>query len=200
MSPTSPSSVRPPSSTSANSRVSAPRAGFEAKAMTRWPRAASLSIAARHAEASNVSSPLAERWRRAQFEHALGRALDGDEAVRADGVERRHESISGIEGDLLEPRGLALRSLGVQAGLDREGDERALHRVAVDDPIGARLSQRSVVAKERRRGRLRQDRDKRRGRSQRRRGEIRRAARNRFRWSRRHPMRSERRRPSSGSR
>ena len=117
--------------------------------MTRWPRAASLSIAARHREASIFSSPVASGLCCAEFEHALRRALDGDETVRADGVQGRHESIAGIEGNLLEPRRLALRGLGVHAGLHREGDQRALHRIAVDDPIGSRLSERGVVAKER---------------------------------------------------
>ena len=115
-------------------------AGFEAKARTRWPRAASLSIAARQRGASIFSSPDRSGLRRAELEHALGRALDADERARAGGVQGRHEPISGIEGDLLEPRRLALHGLGVHAGLHREGDQRALHRIAVDDPVASRLS------------------------------------------------------------
>ena len=117
--------------------------------MTRWPRAASWSIAARQAEGSSGSSPVAVRCQSAELEHALGRALDGDETVRADGIQGGHESIARVEGNLLEPRELALRSLEVRARLDREGDQGPLHRIAVDDPLGFRLSERGVVAKER---------------------------------------------------
>ena len=82
----------------------------------------------------------------AEFEHPFGSALDGDKPVGAGAIEGRHEAVASIEGDLRQAWEVAPRRLGVDAGLDPQGDQRALHRIAIDDPVRVRLAQRRIVA------------------------------------------------------
>ena len=82
----------------------------------------------------------------AEFEHPFGRALDGDKPVGAGAIEGRHEAVASIEGDLRQAWEVAPRRLGVDAGLDPQGDQRPLHRIAIDDPVRVRLAQRRIVA------------------------------------------------------
>ena len=56
--------------------------------------------------------------------------------------------MAGVEGNLLQPRGVPPDRLGIGARFEREYDQRALHRVAVDDPLGPRQPQCGVIAKQ----------------------------------------------------
>ncbi len=87
----------------------------------------------------------------AKVKNPLRRALDIDDRRPLGlAMQRRHESMAGIEGNLVDARIGAPCCLLVIARLDRERNQRAFHWIAFYDPAAVGRTKARIVAKERR--------------------------------------------------
>jgi hypothetical protein len=154
--PTRPSSTRSPSTSSKlRSRVPCGMGLAPAPAPAALGRQG-LDLACDRVDRLGRPSPVAA----AHGRHRLGRAFQIDHrAVLVAVVQRRHEAMLRIEGNLVGARELLGRQREVHAGLGGKRDQRAFHRIAVDDPAAlVAAAERGVVAKQRGLRELLQDR------------------------------------------
>ena len=81
--------------------------------------------------------------------HPFRGALDEDEGLALMAVvQRRHEAVQGIEGDLVRARQLLAQQRRIEPGLHGQRHQRRLHRIAVRPPFAVDLTQLRVVAQE----------------------------------------------------
>jgi HEAT repeat protein len=73
-------------------------------------------------------------------------------------MQRRHELVLRVEGDFICSRKLLAQKCSVVARLDAETEQRALHRVAVDDPSTVDVAKLRIVTEDGRLGRFEQSR------------------------------------------
>ncbi len=94
----------------------------------------------------------------AHVQDLLRRAFDEGEAgpVFVAMMQRRHEAMLGIEGNLIGSWRLLAQERRVETGLHAETDQRALHGIAVDRPVAICFAQFSIVTQDGRARGLRQ--------------------------------------------